>query len=57
MREGQGVHKGEPVCIIEAMKMMNEVCAPKTGVIERIFIGNEQAVSEGDALFLYAKEV
>jgi acetyl-CoA carboxylase biotin carboxyl carrier protein len=57
VREGQTVLKGEPVCIIEAMKMMNEIGAPKTGVIERIFIANAQAISEGDALFLYAKEV
>ena len=56
VREGQSVRKGEPVCIIEAMKMMNEICAPKTGVIERIFIENAQAIFEGDALFLYAKE-
>lgn len=56
VREGSHVLKGEPICIIEAMKMMNEICAPKTGVIERIFAENAQPISEGDALFLYAKE-
>ena len=56
VREGQHVHKGEPICIIEAMKMMNEICAPKSGVIERIFVENAQAISAIDALFLYAKE-
>jgi acetyl-CoA carboxylase biotin carboxyl carrier protein len=56
VREGQLVRKGETICIIEAMKMMNEVGAPKSGVIERIFAENAQAISEGDALFQYAKE-
>ena len=56
VREGQHVHKGEPICILEAMKMMNEICAPKSGVIERIFVENAQAIKASDALFLYAKE-
>lgn len=56
VREGQYVHKGEAICIIEAMKMMNEICAPKSGVIERIFVENAQAITASDALFLYAKE-
>ncbi len=56
VREGQHVHKGEPICIIEAMKMMNEICAPKSGVIERIFVENAQTIKANDALFLYAKE-
>ena len=54
--EGQQVRKGDPVCIIEAMKMMNEICAPKSGVIEHILIKDSQAISAGDALFAYAKE-
>ncbi len=56
VREGQHVHKGDTVCIIEAMKMMNEICAPKSGVIERIFVENTQAIEASDALFLFAKE-
>jgi len=56
VREGQHVHKGEPICILEAMKMMNEICAPKSGVIERIFVENAQAIKASDAMFLYAKE-
>lgn len=56
VREGQHVHKGDTVCIIEAMKMMNEICAPKSGVIERAFVENAQAIKASDALFLFAKE-
>jgi acetyl-CoA carboxylase biotin carboxyl carrier protein len=56
VKEGQHVRKGDPVCIIEAMKMMNEICAPKSGVIERVFVKDSQAICAGDALFAYAKE-
>lgn len=56
VKEGQQVRKGDPVCIIEAMKMMNEICAPKSGIIERVLIKDSQAICVGDALFEYAKE-
>lgn len=56
VKEGQSVRKGDPVCIIEAMKMMNEICAPKSGVIEQVFVKDSQAISAGDVLFAYAKE-
>lgn len=54
--EGCKVAKGEPICVIEAMKMMNEICAPKAGVIERVLVGDGQAIKASDALFKYAKE-
>lgn len=56
VREGQQVRQGDTVCIIEAMKMMNEIGAPKNGVIERVLTADAQAISAGDALFVYAKE-
>lgn len=56
VKEGQYVRKGDPVCIIEAMKMMNEICAPKSGVIEHVLVADSQAISTGDTLFVYAKE-
>ncbi len=56
VKEGQCVREGDTVCIIEAMKMMNEIGAPKTGVIERVLLGDGEAVTVGDALFVYAKE-
>lgn len=56
VREGQQVRQGDTVCIIEAMKMMNEIAAPKNGVIERVLAADAQAISAGDALFVYAKE-
>jgi acetyl-CoA carboxylase biotin carboxyl carrier protein len=56
VKEGQHVRKGETVCIIEAMKMMNEICAPKSGMIERVLVADSEAITVGDTLFVYAKE-
>ncbi len=53
---GSHVYKGQPLCIIEAMKTMNEICAPKSGVIEYIYPKNNEPVTSGDALFAFAKE-
>ncbi len=41
---GQTVKKGYPICIIEAMKIMNEIQSPVSGVIESIFVNNGDAV-------------
>ncbi len=53
---GSHVYKGQPLCIIEAMKTMNEICSPKTGVIEHIYPKNNEPITCGDALFAFAKE-
>ena len=47
---GKTVKKGETVCIIEAMKVMNEVPAPKDGVITEILVANEEVVDYGKGL-------
>lgn len=49
---GQRVEPGQPVCIIEAMKLMNEIKADVSGTIVQIMVKNEEAVQEGDVLFL-----
>lgn len=41
---GQTVQKGDVICIVEAMKMMNQIEADKGGVIESILVDNGQAV-------------
>lgn len=48
---GQSVKEGEPVCIIEAMKIMNEIEADKSGTVTRILCENGQAVEFGQPLF------
>ncbi len=49
---GQAVKSGETVCIIEAMKLLNEIEADIDGVIKAILVENGQPVEYGQPLFL-----
>jgi acetyl-CoA carboxylase biotin carboxyl carrier protein len=49
---GSVVKSGEPVCIIEAMKIMNEIEADSAGTIREILCENGQAVEFGQPLFI-----
>ena len=49
---GSQVKEGEPVCIIEAMKIMNEIEADRTGTVTKILAENGQAVEFGQPLFV-----
>jgi acetyl-CoA carboxylase biotin carboxyl carrier protein len=49
---GSQVKEGEPICIIEAMKIMNEIEADKSGTVTRILCENGQAVEFGQPLFI-----
>ncbi|MEP7303329.1 MAG: acetyl-CoA carboxylase biotin carboxyl carrier protein [Caldimonas sp.] len=49
---GSVVKAGEPVCIIEAMKIMNEIESDAAGTIREILCENGQAVEFGQALFV-----
>ncbi len=49
---GQTVKEGQPLCIIEAMKLLNEIEADKSGVIKEILVDNGDAVEYGQPLFL-----
>ncbi len=48
---GSGVRKGQVLCLIEAMKLMNEIDAECDGEITRIFVDSGQPVQYGDTLF------
>lgn len=48
---GDRVEKGQTLCIIEAMKLMNEICAEESGVITEICASNGQVVEYGTELF------
>lgn len=52
VRIGQRVAAGDTLCIIEAMKLMNEIPAPKDGVVREILAENGAPVSYGEALFV-----
>ena len=49
---GQQVKEGQAICIIEAMKIMNEIEADKAGTITKILVENGQAVEFGQPLFI-----
>jgi acetyl-CoA carboxylase biotin carboxyl carrier protein len=51
---GQTVKTGETLCIIEAMKLMNEIESDASGVIKAILVENGQPVEYGQPLFLIA---
>ena len=49
---GQTVNEGDTVCIIEAMKLLNEIEADRSGVIKAILVENGQPVEYGHALMV-----
>lgn len=49
---GSEIKEGEPICIIEAMKIMNEIEADKSGIVKQILCENGQAVEFGQPLFV-----
>jgi acetyl-CoA carboxylase biotin carboxyl carrier protein len=49
---GDAIKEGQPVCIIEAMKIMNEIEADKSGTIVKVLCDNGQAVEFGQPLFI-----
>ncbi len=49
---GSAVKEGQALCIIEAMKIMNEIEADKAGTITKVMVSNGQAVEYGQPLFI-----
>ena len=49
---GQSVNSGDTLCIIEAMKLLNEIDADQAGVIKAILVENGQPVEFGQPLFV-----
>ena len=52
VERGQTVKKGDVLCIIEAMKIMNQVESEKAGVVSRIMAANGEPVEYGQPLFI-----
>ena len=51
---GSSIREGQTLCIVEAMKLMNEIEADKGGVIKAILVENGQPVEFGQPLFVIA---
>lgn len=53
---GQKVHQGEPVIVVEAMKMQNELCAAVTGTVSAVPVAAGATVNPGDPLVVIEPE-
>ena len=49
---GQSIKEGEAICIVEAMKILNEIESDKSGTVTQILVENGQAVEYGQPLFV-----
>ena len=49
---GQNINAGETLCIIEAMKLLNEIEADQSGVVKKVLVENGQPVEYGQSLFI-----
>ena len=56
VKVGDFVKKGDTLCIVEAMKLMNEIDSPISGKIEKILLSDGEVVEYGEVLFLINPE-
>ena len=49
---GQNINAGETLCIIEAMKLLNEIEADQSGIVKKVLVENGQPVEYGQPLFI-----
>ena len=52
--QGDQVKAGQTLCVVEAMKMENEIVAIKAGVVKEVLVSDGSPVSEGEVLFVLA---
>jgi biotin carboxyl carrier protein len=53
VKAGQPVHPGDPLCVLDAMKMKNTIHAPQAGVIQELNVQEGQSVEYGVVLLRY----
>ncbi|MBK8165828.1 MAG: biotin/lipoyl-binding protein [bacterium] len=56
VKAGQAVRQGEPLIVVEAMKMQNELAAGIDGIVERVAVTVGQTVNPGDVLVVVSPE-
>jgi acetyl-CoA carboxylase biotin carboxyl carrier protein len=53
---GQHIKAGDVLCIVEAMKMLNQIESERSGIIKRIMVENGQPIEFGQTLFIISDE-
>lgn len=56
VKVGDHIEKGEPLCIVEAMKIMNEIEAEFSGTVQKILVENGQPVEFDQPLYIIKKD-
>lgn len=56
IKVGDRIEKDQPIMIIEAMKVMNQLKSPVSGIIKQIFVTNAKPVEFGDVLIIIQKD-
>jgi biotin carboxyl carrier protein len=54
VRSGQSVQPGDPLCVLDAMKMKNTIHAPQSGIIKEVLVKEGQSVEHGVVLFRFS---
>jgi biotin carboxyl carrier protein len=54
VKRGDQVKAGQALCVVEAMKMENEIASVRAGVVKEVLVSDGSPVSEGQALFVVA---
>ena len=52
VKEGDEVKAGDPLCVLVAMKMENEICSPKDGTVKEVYINETDKMSVGDKMMV-----
>jgi biotin carboxyl carrier protein len=52
VKKGDHVKAGQIVCVLEAMKMENEITTPNAGTVQEVCVFEGSSVSEGETLFV-----
>ena len=52
VKEGDSVQEGQTLCIVEAMKLMNEVKSTVTGKIKKVLVKDKDSIKKGQVLFI-----
>jgi biotin carboxyl carrier protein len=54
VKKGEQVRAGQVMCVVEAMKMENEIATSKDGVVKQVYVSEGSSVSEGEPLLIIA---